>query len=263
MLNSTGDPAGAAPYFVDAHRLATEAGVGGLAIDALHMQAIAAGAVDGPDAARAIDERALAEVEASDDPQVRRWLGSILNNLGWDLHDSGHPEEALAVFERAVEVRAEADDHAAWLVARWCVGRTLRTLGRYDEALALMRELAADPSAPRTTTSTRRSPRTWPHWTSSPSRRTCADSTLTGPMCRSALTGRAATLSRARRGPSSLQRDARRAGRPGRSGRRPRRGPSPGAASRNAWSPTSGNMPRIRPKTLSMPPPASAGISSR
>jgi tetratricopeptide (TPR) repeat protein len=145
VLNSTGDPAGAAPYFSDAHRLATEAGVGGLAIDALHMQAIAAGAVDGPAAARAIDERALAEVEASEDPQVRRWLGSILNNLGWDLHDSGHPDEALTVFERAVGVRAAADDHNDWLVARWCVGRTLRSLGRYDEALALMRELADDP----------------------------------------------------------------------------------------------------------------------
>ena len=145
VLNSTGDPAGAAPYFADAHRLATQAGAGGLALDALHMQAIAAGATGGPEAARPLDERALAEVEASEDPHVRRWLGSILNNLGWDLHDSGRPQEALAVFERAVEVRADADDHSAWLVARWCVGRTLRTLGRYDEALALMRELAADP----------------------------------------------------------------------------------------------------------------------
>jgi tetratricopeptide (TPR) repeat protein len=145
VLNSTGDPGGAAPYFADAYRLATEAGAGGLALDALHMQAIAAGAADGPAAARAIDERALAEVEASDDPHVRRWLGSILNNLGWDLHDSGHPEAALEIFERAVEVRADEDDHGAWVVARWCVGRTLRTLGRYDDALALMRELAADP----------------------------------------------------------------------------------------------------------------------
>ena len=148
VLNSTDDAAGAAPYFAEAHRLATEAGVGGLAIDALHMQAIAAGGISGPDAARAIDERALSEIEASDDPQVRRWLGSILNNLGWDLHDSGRPDEALAVFERAVETRAapgSSGDHSAWLVARWCVGRTLRTLGRYDEALALMRELAADP----------------------------------------------------------------------------------------------------------------------
>ncbi len=145
VLNSTGDPAAAAAYFGDAHRLATEAGVGGLALDALHMLAISAGGTDGPVAARTIDERALAEIEASDDPQVRRWLGSILNNLGWDLHDSGEPEQALAVFQRAVEVRADADDHSAWIVARWCVGRTLRTLGRYDEALALMRDLAADP----------------------------------------------------------------------------------------------------------------------
>jgi tetratricopeptide (TPR) repeat protein len=148
VLDSTDDAAGAAPYFVEAHRLAIEAGVGGLAVDALHMQALAAGSTDGPDAARAVDERALAEIEGSDDPQVRRWLGSVLNNLGWDLHASGRPDEALAVFERAVEVRAppgSSGDHAAWLVARWCVGRTLRTLGRYDEALALMRELAADP----------------------------------------------------------------------------------------------------------------------
>jgi tetratricopeptide (TPR) repeat protein len=145
VLNSTGHAAGAASYFAEAHRLATAAGTGGLALDALHMQAIAAGATDGPAAARVIDEQALAEIETSDDPQVRRWLGSILNNLGWDLHDSGRPEEALAVFERAVEVRAAADDHSAWVVARWCVGRTLRTLGRYDEALPLMRELAADP----------------------------------------------------------------------------------------------------------------------
>jgi tetratricopeptide (TPR) repeat protein len=145
VLNSTGDPAGAAPYFEDAHRLATEAGVPGLALDALHMQAIAAGATDGREASRLINERALAEIETSDDPQVRRWLGSILNNLGWDLHDSGRPEEALTVFERAVGVRAESGDHQAWIIARWCVGRTLRTLERYDEALELMRELAADP----------------------------------------------------------------------------------------------------------------------
>jgi ATP/maltotriose-dependent transcriptional regulator MalT len=146
VLNSTGDPARAAPYFEDAHRLATEAGVPGLAIDALHMQAITASATDGHEAARAIDERILAQIEASDHPQVRRWLGSVLNNLGWDLHETGRPDEALAVFERAVAVRAESGDHEQWVVARWCLGRALRTLGRHDEALALMRELAEDPA---------------------------------------------------------------------------------------------------------------------
>ena len=52
----------------------------------------------------------------------------------------------MSVFERAVEVRAAGQDRTAWVVARWCVGRCLRTLGRYDEALDLMRELAADPA---------------------------------------------------------------------------------------------------------------------
>ena len=110
------------------------------------MQAIAAGGTDGPDAARAVDERALAEIEGSDDPQVRRWLGSILNNLGWDLHDSGRPDEALGRVRAGGRDQGRsgiAGDHSAWLVARWCVGRTLRTLGRYDEALALMRDLAS------------------------------------------------------------------------------------------------------------------------
>ncbi len=146
VLNSTGDAAAATPFFAEARRLAVEAGLGGLALDALHMQAIAAGATKGPDAARTIDEQALAEIEASDDPQVQRWLGPVLNNLGWDLHDSGHPEEALGIFERAVDVRAAAEDHQAWFIARWCVGRTLRTVGRHEEALRLMRELAADPA---------------------------------------------------------------------------------------------------------------------
>jgi tetratricopeptide (TPR) repeat protein len=113
------------------------------------MSAIAAGAVGGPDAARAWDERALAEVDRSDDPAAEAWRGTILNNLGWDLHDSGHLDEALDVFERAVTARVDAGQHERILVARWCVGRALRSLGRYDEALALMRTLAADPEGAR------------------------------------------------------------------------------------------------------------------
>jgi tetratricopeptide (TPR) repeat protein len=145
VLNSTGDPRAAATYFATAYALASACGAGGLAIDALHMSAIAGGAVDGPDAARAWDERALAEIDRSDDPSAEAWRGTILNNLGWDLHDSGRLDEALRVFERAVVARIEAGQHERILTARWCVGRALRSLGRYDEALALMRTLAADP----------------------------------------------------------------------------------------------------------------------
>jgi len=145
VLNTGGEPRAAAPFFDAAYDLALAAGVPGLSIDALHMSAIAAGALEGPQAALRWDERALLEAEASDDPQARRWRGSLLNNIGWELHDAGRPEQALTVFERAVEIRQEAGRHAETLIAQWCVGRTLRTLGRYDEALRLMRDLAADP----------------------------------------------------------------------------------------------------------------------
>jgi tetratricopeptide (TPR) repeat protein len=145
VLSTGGDPAAAAPMFDAAYDLAVRAGTPGLAVDALHMSAIASGAVDGPEAALRWDERALLEAEASDDPLARRWRGPVLNNLGWDLHDAGRPAEALEVFQRAVEVRQEAGESAETLIARWCVGRALRTLGRYDEALAVMRQLAADP----------------------------------------------------------------------------------------------------------------------
>jgi tetratricopeptide (TPR) repeat protein len=144
LLNSTGDPAAAAPLFDEAHLLATQCGVPGLAMDALHMQAIAASATSGPDAAVAINERALAEIKGSGDPGVQRWLGTILINLGLELRSCGRGQDALEVFERAVPIREERD-HRLGVIARWHVGRTLRDLGRYDEALALMRELAADP----------------------------------------------------------------------------------------------------------------------
>jgi tetratricopeptide (TPR) repeat protein len=144
VLNSTGDPGAAAPLFAEARELALDAGVAGLALDALHMQAIAAGALSGPAASRVLNEQALVEIEASSDPQVRRWEGSILNNLGWDLFDTD-PSAALTVFSRAVAVREAGEDHGALVVARWCVGRALRELGRYDEALGLQRSLQADP----------------------------------------------------------------------------------------------------------------------
>ncbi|MGC4111026.1 MAG: tetratricopeptide repeat protein [Nocardioides sp.] len=155
VLNSTGDPGSAAPHFLQAEELARELGATGLAVDALHMQANVAEPLHGAEAACEINERALAEIEASDDPLVQRWLGPVLNNLGWTTHNAGRPQEALAVFERAVAVRAAAlevqtgdvagDAYGAWIVARWCVGRTLRTLGSHEEALAVMRELARDP----------------------------------------------------------------------------------------------------------------------
>ena len=143
VLNSTGSPEASRPLFETAYDEAAAADLAGLAVDALHMSAIAVGRTDGPSAASAINAQAISVAESSDDPAARRWLGSLLNNHGWDLHDAGSFEDALAVFRRAVEIRQEFGTHRELEVARWCVGRCLRSLERYSEALEIQEQLAS------------------------------------------------------------------------------------------------------------------------
>ena len=69
------------------------------------------------------------------EPAAAYWRGPLLNNLGWRLHERGADEEALSVFERALEVREEdrSGDHATE-IARYAVAVALRALGRPAEA---------------------------------------------------------------------------------------------------------------------------------
>ena len=143
VLNSSGERERAGPLFREAWRLARAAGEDGFAVDAAHMVAIV-------EEREAIEwnERALALARGSPDPRARKWRGSLLNNLGWARHDRGDHEAALALFEEALAAREEQADRRAIRVARWCVARAKRSLGRTAEALAeqeeLLRELDAD-----------------------------------------------------------------------------------------------------------------------
>ena len=141
-LDSAGSPAEALPRFLEAYRWRRRPATAGLAVDALHMCAIAAGSVDGPEAAIGWNERAIAEAEASADPAARAWLGSLLNNYGWARHDAGEFDEALRMFERALVVHQEAGREPELTIARWAVARCLRSLGRIDEALRIQEDLA-------------------------------------------------------------------------------------------------------------------------
>jgi tetratricopeptide (TPR) repeat protein len=48
-------------------------------------------------------DRGLALAEA--EPDAAYWAGPLLNNLGWHYYDAGEYEQALEVFERALDVR--------------------------------------------------------------------------------------------------------------------------------------------------------------
>jgi tetratricopeptide (TPR) repeat protein len=140
VFNSAQQADRAVPLFLAALERARAAGEDFLAIDAAHMLGIAAPA----EARLQWNLDALALTEQTRDPRARRWLGSLYNNIGWTYHDRGEYRTALTYFEQALHAAQARADPRAIRIARWTVARAYRSLGRYDEALVIQRELACE-----------------------------------------------------------------------------------------------------------------------
>ncbi len=144
-FNSASAPERALPLFHEAFALGTAVSPQAdfYTIDAAHMVAIAE-----PDAAEQIkwNEKALALAEATPDVRAAGWRGSLYNNLGWTYHDMGDYKQALSLFEKALAWREanHPDQPETIRIAKWCVGRTYRSLNRLNEALALQQALLAE-----------------------------------------------------------------------------------------------------------------------
>ncbi len=136
-FNSGGEPARSKPLFLEAWELARAAGEDNLAVDAAHMLGI----VEPPGDQTAWSEKALELAEQSADPKAKRWLGPLYNNLGWSYHDLKQYDRALALFEKGLQWREAQQQPRETRIARWSVGRALRSLGRVEEALALQRRV--------------------------------------------------------------------------------------------------------------------------
>jgi tetratricopeptide (TPR) repeat protein len=139
LRRSGGDPASALPLFERACATAIQAGELFLAGDAAHMAALAAPDHDGH---LAWTERGIELAESSD--EARYWLGPLLNNLGWEHYEAGELEPALDAFQRALAAREEDPANpGAIAIARYAVGKVLRSLGRSQEAVPLVEEAVA------------------------------------------------------------------------------------------------------------------------
>jgi tetratricopeptide (TPR) repeat protein len=143
LHRSAGDPGAARPLFDEAARLADDAGLDELHVDALHMVAL----VVGPEESLAVGRHALDVARASSDPRARDWDASLLNNLGMTHADAGDHVAALVCFEEALEARERIGDVGRTRVARWMVAWSLRHLGRTAEALAMQQALRAELAA--------------------------------------------------------------------------------------------------------------------
>lgn len=138
VFNSSKHPDQARPLFARAFARATEAGLDALAIDAAHMLGI----VESGKASVGWGEKGLAIAEASHDPDAKHWVGPLTNNLGWTYDDMGEHEKALALFERCERFHEAQHSGKPLGIAKWTVAAELRTLKRYDEALAILKPLA-------------------------------------------------------------------------------------------------------------------------
>jgi tetratricopeptide (TPR) repeat protein len=124
--------------FIQAWGIAKAARLDFLAVDAAHMVAIVE-----PDPQKQINwhKKAIAVTENSTQPYVDTWFGSLYNNLGWTYHDIGDYQHAHELFLKAMEWREKQDDPKRLRIARWLVARSLRSLERYEEALAMQQAL--------------------------------------------------------------------------------------------------------------------------
>lgn len=137
LLRSSGAAPEALPLFVAAFVLASHRGDEDLAVDAAHMAALVEGTEEWT-------QRGVELAQTSDDPRVRRWIGPLLNNLGWAHHEAGRFKEALGAFRQALVAREQTPDEGHEVeIARYAVAKTLRALGRPAEAAELMGQAVA------------------------------------------------------------------------------------------------------------------------
>jgi tetratricopeptide (TPR) repeat protein len=130
--------------FEQALRLAREARLDALAIDAIHMLAFVDTA---PADQLKWAQEALAVSLVSTQPAARRWEASIRNNVGYALHQLDRYDEALEQFRQAVQLRERGTNAQAVREANWMVAWTLRALNRGEEALELQLRLEREADA--------------------------------------------------------------------------------------------------------------------
>lgn len=126
----------ASEFFMNAYDTATKHGLDFYAIDAAHMLAIAA---QNTDQKIYWNEMALNIAEKTNNIAAARWKASLYNNIGWDYFAIKKYNKALAYFKRAETLHKKNKDKAIhpFLIAQWCVAKTLRLLGKVAQSLQM------------------------------------------------------------------------------------------------------------------------------
>jgi hypothetical protein len=133
--------ANARTRFQRAFDIAERAQLDYLAIDALHMMPFVE---TEPSKQIEWNERAVAFAERSSQPDARRWLGSLRNNIGYAKHLAGDYEGALREFRLSRAAFEAAGRVKQVRTADWMIAWTLRAQKKHAEALAIQLQLERD-----------------------------------------------------------------------------------------------------------------------
>lgn len=147
ILTSTGHKALAISVLERAANQAAEHGLLFLGVDSLYMLAVA-----DTGHTEAWTLKALEMAEQAEDPRTAQWAITLHNFLGWHFDEAGDHWGALHHFRLAKISADECGTDAQRHVTQWTVARSLRTIGRYEDALQIQEELEAnDPEDPQVT----------------------------------------------------------------------------------------------------------------
>ena len=137
VLNLSGKAREARPLFQEAFDLALRLKMDVHAVDAAHLMAIA----DPPEKRLEWNLKALDLAENSVDEKARNWRGSLYNNIGWTYFELEEHQEALLMFQKALQYWEELGDLPRIRTAKWSVAKVLRFIEHTEEALEMQRGL--------------------------------------------------------------------------------------------------------------------------
>jgi len=140
VFNSSNQKEKSRDLFLKAYELSKQIREDGYAVDAAHMMAI----IESHGEALKWNETALKDAEESDDQRAKGWLGSLYNNIGWTYFDMKDYEKALNIFEKCRQWHEENKKGYGLAIAKWSVAKTLRMLGKTDEAMEMQLLLLND-----------------------------------------------------------------------------------------------------------------------
>jgi len=140
VFNSSGEWEISKPLFLRAYEFGITNNLDIFTLDAAHM----IGMVVPPNEQLDWNLKALRIAEETTDTNCQSWLGPLYNNIGWTYHDLSKYDQALIYFQKGFDWRTEVGDEQGARIAKWTVGRCLRSLQMINEALKLQMELQTE-----------------------------------------------------------------------------------------------------------------------